>query len=357
MNDSPSGLLGTSRHPWLVLAATGILAGLAVSLAYAQSAEDKPKSGEKTASDESGDAPRRREEELLRKKRRFDRLPETEQQRLRDFHRELSAEPNGGQELIQVMKAYEDWLRNLRPGERAELLSLPADERIVRIRKVMQDKANERLQRYARSSLTGNDADRVAEWMRDVISKREDGLIERMNSNEQRAVGRESGYRKGNLLRMKWLQLPITELALTSEEIDALEARLSDVAVQALNDQPDTTKRYQLIRELINAATVSRMRGERGGFIVDEGELWKFYSNLDSETRDYLESLPSAQMRGELHRQYFLRRYGSRFSRGPRGGGSSRASGPPRGEGQGDKGQGDAEPKTEPKTEPPTDTQ
>lgn len=276
---------------------------------------------------------RQKQEELLRKKRRFDRLDAREQQELREFHQELSADPER-EKLTRVMLVYEDWLNNLRPGERAELLSLPPDARIERIRKLIQDQANERLRRYARSSLTRDDAAAVNNWVQSVISRRATELEKRLSEESREEYEQMSEFRQRFRLTMTWLQLPTTEMGLLESEVEELKSQLSASAKAVIEEQPDAPKRDQMIRELINAAAVSRMGSRGGGFEVKEEDLWKFYSQLDPKSRAYLEGMPSGQLRRELQRLYYLRRRGRGGPSGSRYG--DRGSGDRGSEGSGD---------------------
>ncbi|HIF32934.1 MAG TPA: hypothetical protein EYQ75_14905 [Planctomycetaceae bacterium] len=267
------------------------------------------------------------QEELLRKKRRFDRLSTQEQDRLRAFSRDLDADPEK-EDLVRVMKAYHEWLQSLRPGKRAELLSLPADERIDRIREVLEEEQKERFQRYVRSTLTSDDARNVSAWFQGVIERRETELKARLDNKGRDEIKRSSSYRRMRLT-MEWLQLPPGELGLTVKEIEDLKSQLSSGAVSAIEEQSDSIMRIQLIREFINAAWVNRIRGGRMPRIA-ESDLWEFFSTrLDPEQRSRLEGLTSERMRREL--QFLYLRYGSGRSRrgsGGSGGGSDTRGGP-----------------------------
>ena len=74
---------------------------------------------------------------LLQKKRRFDDLPAAKQDRLRQLHDELIADPQQ-QELQRVLERYHNWLRTLTPRERAEVTDSPADKRIEKISELMR---------------------------------------------------------------------------------------------------------------------------------------------------------------------------------------------------------------------------
>src|SRR3954453_21563312 len=80
--------------------------------------------------------------DLLRRKQQFEQLGADEQNKLRQLHHSLSAEPDAPQ-LTAVMSRYHQWLMTLRPLERDELLSMPAEERIRHIRDMLQRQEKE----------------------------------------------------------------------------------------------------------------------------------------------------------------------------------------------------------------------
>ncbi len=73
--------------------------------------------------------------ELRTRKARFDRLPPSEQDRLRDLHAALVTHPRSDA-LQCVMHRYVEWLKTLDQDVVARLSDLPADQRLVEIRSV-----------------------------------------------------------------------------------------------------------------------------------------------------------------------------------------------------------------------------
>ena len=62
--------------------------------------------------------------ELQRKQERFESLPIAERERLRQLHVQLESRPDSEQ-LLQVLRRYDQWLGSLQSGQRAKLLALP----------------------------------------------------------------------------------------------------------------------------------------------------------------------------------------------------------------------------------------
>lgn len=100
--------------------------------------------------------------ELRTRKARFDRLPASEQQRLRELHAALMTHPRSAA-LQCVMHRYVEWLKTLDQELAARLSDLPADERLAGIRSarcegqrviVVTEPSREEMQRFFRENLT-----------------------------------------------------------------------------------------------------------------------------------------------------------------------------------------------------------
>ncbi|GAG41333.1 unnamed protein product, partial [marine sediment metagenome] len=66
---------------------------------------------------------------------RFQSLSPAEQEKLRQFEREI-AEDEHAAELRDIMRRYYQWCKTLPAYQRLELLELPAKERVAHIRKI-----------------------------------------------------------------------------------------------------------------------------------------------------------------------------------------------------------------------------
>ncbi|HEX5105162.1 MAG TPA: hypothetical protein VFV87_15185, partial [Pirellulaceae bacterium] len=159
----------------------GGLLGISATLVLADTPAERAASLSKLSPDQK--------EELLRKKQRFDALDPAEQQRLRELHAALSAGADAEQ-LHTTAVRYANWLKGLQPGERAEVLSLPADKRIVRIREIVSQQERQRFRDL--SNLPPNDQEFVYQWLDKFVADNEKAILEAIPSYRDRRDIRET---------------------------------------------------------------------------------------------------------------------------------------------------------------------
>jgi len=94
---------------------------------------------------------------LLQKKRRFDELSSQEQDRLRQLYQDLSADPQC-ERLRGVLERYSEWLKTLTPVERAEIAKLSAEQRLARVRKLIDAQDARRFRMMFQGQLSPGDA-------------------------------------------------------------------------------------------------------------------------------------------------------------------------------------------------------
>lgn len=280
-------------------------------------------------------------EELMRKRNRFYDLPLEEQQRLRQFHQEVTTAPDA-QKLQAVMARYHDWLKTLQPGERAELRGLPPDKRIVRIKQLLENQALQRFRQLTESKLEPADAQQIFQWLREYVTRHEDELVQSMPPNEQNAYREAIDPRfKGFLLTRALLRQDVEKLNISNEEVADLLARLSPSARSLLPKETEPQQRNRLIRTWIDVALFSVWWRERRP--VSDDELTQFLENeLSDRDREYLDGLPTAMFRREAERLYYF--YKSRKERAGqpgRGRGSEPGFAPPPGRGGPPRGESD----------------
>ncbi|GIW93436.1 MAG: hypothetical protein KatS3mg110_1477 [Pirellulaceae bacterium] len=261
-------------------------------------------------------------EEFLRKQQRFYALPEEQQQKLRQLHREITEAPDC-RELEQVLHRYHQWLKTLQPGERAELLSLPPERRIERIKQLLEAQELHRFRQLTKATFNDNDIRQIFDWLREYTKTHEKELLaimpaERRKSYEERSD--DLRYR-GWLLTSTLLEQDVTQLRISSEEVADLLSRLSPPARKLLPPETDPQQRNRLIRAWIDVALVSLFpRGPRSS--VSQDELTHFVEKeLSDRDRAYLEGLPAEAFRREAERLYYYYKY--------------REGGPGRGRGRG----------------------
>jgi hypothetical protein len=262
--------------------------------------------------------------ELLRKKQRFDELTEPERQRLRDLHQQLSSSPDAA-ELKKLMGRYCDWLRNLSSAERAEVLSLPPDKRIERIKQIVRRQENTRFQEYAENFLPQEDRDAVRKWLEAFVLNNEDEIIKHLHGDQRRRVKESDDRQVRSRILMVGLfwRTPGSDMPYPKkEEVEKLVASLSEETRKQLEKvQPsdDRTKGgYQIVRAAL--ASVANPP-------PSQEELDKFRASLTADQKQRLEEMDADETRRELTRMYRF----AKFRQGQGGGipgGGFRGDGP-----------------------------
>lgn len=244
-------------------------------------------------------------QELDAKRARFYAMPESDRQRLRQLHRDLS-EADDREQLRQIMQNYAKWLRSLQSGARAELVSLPAESRIERIKRLLQEQESWRMRKYVMPELTPDDRAVIVKWMEEYVSAHEEQILERLPHWKQRWESLPSAQRLNMLIFAATAIRPVRELLLpTEDEMDQMKKQLSGSARQELNRAEKEGRLPELAERWLRAAMLSR----RAPPEVSREELQQFYSELDQRQREYLENLSAERMEQELTRLYHFSRY------------------------------------------------
>ena len=260
--------------------------------------------------------------ELQSRQERFYRLDLQTQDELRRLHDELTRDPDSTR-LQAVLTRYASWLQTLPSGQRADLLSLPPKERVAEIRRLLQDQTASRMRSYVPRKLSDEDLRSIANWVEQMVRRREPELLERMPSFRAHLNNIPDPKRRIQTLafmvhrsgfRREWLQP-------TAEEIGELKAQLSVEAQEELARAKAEDRLSDLTQAWTRAAMYSRLSGPP----ADKEQLRKFFHDeLEPKQREFLESLPPERMQAELVRMYYshrFRRDGYRDWPGPRKGG------------------------------------
>jgi hypothetical protein len=251
-------------------------------------------------------------EELLDKSRRFYELREDEQNHLREMHEQLSRHPHG-ERLREVMQRYARWLRTLPSGERAELLSLSEDDRVDRIRELMQEQEERQFRRLVSSRLPAEDLKSINDWLEDLAEKHAQEILESSSEEFARRLDEEEDEMRRRRMLVAALAMRRGETRFVeSEDIERLVEDLSLQAREVLVKMRTDDERSELLRHWVRAAMYARMNPP-----VEQDKLREFFANeLDSKQRQYLESLPAERMQQELQRMYNFARFGGEDGRG-----------------------------------------
>ncbi|MBM4000176.1 MAG: hypothetical protein FJ297_11685 [Planctomycetes bacterium] len=302
------------------------LAGLAVGPLGAAGQDDGPSPRERLGAMTAAE-----KEELQRKERRFRSLSADEQDRLRAMHAEITEAPDAD-ELTRVMTRYYEWLKTLRPGERAEVLSLPPEQRIEKIKGMLEEQSIQRFQRMAASQLGTDDVTLIFRWIGEYVARHDAELYDSLSEDQKRFVGQNPRTRRfvltGALMRKS-----VNSILVSDDEVNQLIDGLSPTAKQILQSEKDRLQRVRIIRGWMEAAASSMFRnGGRTTPPPSNEQIMEFVTReLSARDRAFLEGLPAERFRREAERYYHWHK-GRREREGGGGGappGSQGTPGPP----------------------------
>jgi hypothetical protein len=256
---------------------------------------------------------------VKRNQERFNKMSLTEQQRVRSLHENLKQHKHSTR-LTSLLSNYASWLRNLPAGQRAELLSLPSQERITKIREIIKRQEQERFRRLAADNLTNEDRQALFNWARSLAASRKDLLLEKFPETSRARYDKASEGQQSVMLAFSLLRSN-DDLNLELTEYNTLADTLSDSAKQALKETKDIDQKMNVVREWLKVAWISRWSSFGRREPVSKEKLTEFHDKLSENQREYLNSLPSDRMKGELEQFYHSRFFGGRRGPGSRGGG------------------------------------
>lgn len=234
------------------------------------------------------------QDELLRRRQRWEQLPSDERVRLQALVDQVSASPRS-QSLLTTLERYFDWAAaDLSPAELDELRKAAAAETPTRIRELIGEHAERR-----RSSLSPEDQRAVAQWFEQTVRKLAPNVKPPANELQRRAEMRRWLERNRNGFAARFFQ------RLTPQDIEALVQALSDEAGKRLAEVP-RPQWARVIGPWIQAAV-----REPGG-VVSEEEMTAYFEGLPGDERERLMRLPAEEMQQQLRRAYWRDRHGDR---------------------------------------------
>lgn len=293
-----------------------VLVGYLASVVLADSYADRASEVAKLSSEQKA--------ELLRKKDRFDKLTDVERQRLRDIHAELEASPDNFA-LKKVMGNYCNWLRSLSSRDRDQVLSLPADDRIKRIKEIVSRQEAQRFTEYVRFHLPKADQDAIFQWLDRFVEKHEDEVLDRLREEDRRrvrSIDDDKARRKTLIQRLPMRRFDAKMPYPTSEETDQMVNSLSKETQSKLN-APVGSDRTERVQELVGAAIMSISLPP-----PSEEELRKLLASLSNEERGRLEEMDPEKMQQALRFMHRAKQF-QRGRGGFRGPGPGPLPGPP----------------------------
>lgn len=278
---------------------------------------------------------------LRQKMERFQKLPQSEQERLIRLHQELISAPDSA-ELITVLQRYYQWFKLLTPAQRGEMEALKPEERIAWIRKTRSEMVAaainrtlfnfppERIRELLETSKNSRPEDRPApedvfvlmRFVEETAAQRGERLLDQLSPQErQTLVGKlnqlHDPQQRKEFLAITWLQWqldhPDQSSVLTAQELDELLEKFSPTTQARLRALPrdEQLKRVsQWIRGSVFFRYVMPRVWADMRRPVSEQELSRFVEeHLSQEERAALLSLSPEEMQRELTRRYLRWRY------------------------------------------------
>jgi hypothetical protein len=281
--------------------------------------------GASIAEGASGDLQARRErllamapeqkERLIHNQERLAALPAAEQQNLRSLADELEADPQA-EHLRHLLVRYHEWLKKLSPGQRAELLELPTDKRLVKIKEIRAEQSRHIHQESAGGEpVTLADFGHIIKWIESYAWKHRDALLKDATPEIRNQIERLPENKRHRqilwLLVKRWHSGQQDGLPpISQQEIEALAEKLSPQARDRLKNTAGLPAERQLVHRWVQAAVRHRLETvglSRPLSPVAQHELAQFFEHeLTSDQREQLLALPPERMQRELRRLYFM---------------------------------------------------
>jgi hypothetical protein len=282
---------------WQIRVVTGLLAGLSAGVTLlpgAESLEESRRELEGLSATEKLD--------LQQKEQRFTRLSPQEQDRLRKLHRDITQDAQAGH-LQHLMEHYTRWLNTLPSGQRAEVLSLPPQERIAKIKQLMRQQATTGFGHLVSQELTDEDLEAILAWLDELVARREKELLAKNPQLEERLRPISDPRRRRMMLYWSLRFRSLRDVVPPDpDDLERLKEHLSPKARQAMEKAAAAGNLAELAQRWTQAALFSKKALPP----VDPEELRRFYhEKLDARQREYLESLPAQRMQFVLTMMFY----------------------------------------------------
>jgi hypothetical protein len=247
------------------------------------------------------------EKESLRAKfETFNRLEPAEQERLRKVHADIVADP-AAPRLQGVLDRYHEWQKTITSAQRAELLQMPAEERIQRIGELLQEQAKQRVRELAGRPLPEQDIEAIYSWLGRFLKRFETEFKERMPSDVRERLEKtadETAWRQQILRYLVYRggrgEFPFPRP--TQEEFQEILTKLSPESRQVLESAKTPEDRESIARQWV----FMTMRTKAFPTVPEE-ELRKLYQELPTSERERLEGLEPTELKRLLTMRYFYR--------------------------------------------------
>ncbi|MBN1909579.1 MAG: hypothetical protein JW818_07570 [Pirellulales bacterium] len=268
---------------------------------------------------------------------RFNALDQAKQEALRRLNRDLDDDPQGP-ELRQIMHRYSHWLNGLANITRLELMSLPPDERITRVKKLLREEEDARglrawldaLGAKIRQSLP---PERQKQWDRLPLEQRRGRIFMELRTLEAKIRHQASPEKQKQWERMpaaqRWSRIlpelagheAIVRLLADPNCLADLRSRLSKESAAELEKMPPK-EQWKWVGEKWFALVFQKHREQTiggGPPDVSDKDLAEFFETLPDKARDSLLQMPSKKMYSRLRDEYLRQTRFGPGGRGPRG--------------------------------------
>ena len=244
-------------------------------------------------------------DELRRSEERFAALDPAEQERLRRLQREIDQDGDA-EHLRLVMCNYHKWLMTLPDFRRTELLEMEPEQRLKRIKALLQEQAQ-----HEATKLNSKDIAGLTHWLDDYARHHGPHFLEMLPDRQRQAAAQRfaqlpTAERDREFWRLVWWRLQWgggTKVPLLTEsEMVQLRTYLT----------PETRARLESAARNEQWAIVSgwlvqifRQQFKASGSGASDEEIAHFFEqSLNDEERDRLLRLPSDEMQRQLRQKY-----------------------------------------------------
>ncbi len=285
--------MASSRQ--MVLAVSGTIAVGIAAMVWSPSWADSLSERQAKIAELTPDA----KQQLLVKFERFRQLSPAEKHRLHELHRAIQADPEREQ-LLATLDRYAEWLQTINAAQRAELTLLDDQERIKRIRELMEDRKKPQSPFFR--PLSTEDREVVRAWV-------EKQALANLPADRREEFDRLSEEDRRRALVRLFLQRfqpfdPTRRgtLPALGEMMSLLEQLSEPLRNEFANAEPP--QKFGMLSGWVMQSI---------GMSVNEEQLRKFFDGeLNVSERQKLLAMPGDEMQRELRRMYF-RSKGSDF--------------------------------------------
>lgn len=258
-----------------------------------------------------------RYEHVVHNRDRLAEMPALQQEKLRRLEEDLERAPDA-ERLRRVMLRYHEWLRALTLAQRTDVVDLPPEERLARI-KVIRAKQRARLQAETTDGKPLSWADKavILSWFDKYAQKHQDHLLADLTPEKRQQIEQlDPGKRHWPLFLLVQRGRsgrPIVALlpTPTAAEFDPLVAKLSPAAQESMRQRGSLGQQWILLTQWAQAAIRGRMVESgtgRAATAIAVDELQRFFETvLPPQKREELLNLPPEETQREVRRLFFQR--------------------------------------------------